>query len=711
VTPPPVDRSYLDAGKPLDDRVDCLVSQMTLGEKVSQMVHDAPAIERLGVPAYNWWNECLHGVARAGKATVFPQAIGMAATFNEPLLHQVATAIADEARAKHHQAVRLGNRGEYLGLTYWTPNINIFRDPRWGRGQETYGEDPHLTARLGVAFCKGLQGDHPTYLKLVATPKHFAVHSGPELLRHEFDARVSQRDLHETYLPAFQACVQEAGAYSVMAAYNRTNGEPCCASETLLLTTLRDQWGFQGYVVSDCWAIRDFHERHGMTRNAAESAALAVRGGCDLNCGCTYAALTAAVAEGLVSEEEIDICVRRLFTARFKLGMFDPEEDVPYSKVPLDVVGSRQHRALALRTARESIVLLKNNGLLPLARNLRRLVVVGPNAQNPAALLANYNGFSSNLVTPMEGILEKLSAAVRVDCHRGCDLWHDEPIAEEKLNWLLSEETDAIVAVLGYTAELEGEEGDTAVSDGGGDRLRIDLPGRQQELLQHLCSAGKPVVLVVFGGSPVDLSWAQQHVDAILFAWYPGEQGGHAIADVLFGDYNPAGRLPVTFVNSIDQLPPFEDYSMQGRTYRFLQQAPLYRFGYGLSYTEFAYSELALSAEGIDPEGSVEVSVTVANVGPHTGDEVVQLYVSDVDATVPVPRHHLEGFQRVHLEAGESRRMTFSLDSRNLACYGDDGRPFVEPGEFVISIGGGQPDDPAGTTVKTTLTVTDARPV
>jgi len=705
------DKRYLDTALGTADRVDILVSQMTLREKIAQTQHAAPPIPRLDVPAYNWWNECLHGVARAGLATVFPQAIGLAATFNDDLMFRVATAISDEGRAKYHQAVRQENRGIYFGLTFWTPNINIFRDPRWGRGQETYGEDPHLTGRLGVAFCRGLQGDDPKYLKCVATPKHYAVHSGPESLRHEFDAVVSQRDLRETYLAAFKACVEEAGAWSVMGAYNRVYGEPCCGSVTLLQRILREEWGFEGFVVSDCGAISDFHKHHRITADEAESAAMAIVNGCDLNCGETYyGGLLDAVERGLLTEGQIDVAVKRLFTARFKLGMFDPDEQVPYASISVAKVHCQAHVDLALQAARESIVLLKNDGVLPLSKELNEVVVVGPNAQNDVALYANYNGFAPRMTTPFDGILAKLSVGSQLYYCKGCDLFRDEPIQEGELAWYVNDRTDVIVAVLGNTTELEGEEGAVALSDGGGDRTRIGLAGRQLELLKFLKSKGRPLVVVLLSGSAIDLSEVEPLADALLYAWYPGEEGGAAIADVLFGDCNPAGRLPVTLVKSMDQLPPFEDYDMAGRTYRFMEVEPLYRFGFGLSYTTFEYSGIRIEPTpcrlaDLERGESVRVSVDVTNSGTCDGDEVVQLYVTDVSASVPVPKLHLEGFRRESLAAGETRTVTFELTAANLVCYADDGTPFVEPGEFRISVAGGQPDDPAAGALQATLTV------
>jgi beta-glucosidase len=706
-TRPDVDLSYLDPALPAAERAARLVRQMTAVEKVSQLIHDAPAIPRLGVPAYNWWNECLHGVARAGKATVFPQAIGMAASFDAALLHRVAAAISDEARAKHHQAVRQGNRRQYFGLNFWSPNINLFRDPRWGRGQETYGEDPYLTARMGVAFVRGLQGDDPRRLKVIATPKHFAVHSGPERDKHHFNAIVSRRDLMESYLPAFRACVVEGKAASVMAAYNRLDGEPCCASPMLLQRLLRGTWGFDGCVVADCWAIRDFHEHHKVTADMAESVALAVRNGCDLNCGCGNEDLLAALKRGIVREEEIDAAVRRLFVARVRLGMFDPEEQVRYASMSPDVVRCEAHRGLALRMARESMVLLKNEaGLLPLPKTLRHVLVVGPNAQNIEALYANYNGLAPQMATAFDGILDRISVGTGIDFCKGCDLHRDEPIQQKEIAWYLQKkDPEAIIAVLGNTAQLEGEVEDLAQTDGAGDRGRLRLPGRQQELLELLVASGKPVVLVVLGGSPVDLRWAQRHVPAILFAWYPGESGGHAIADVLFGDENPAGRLPITFPQSLDQLPPFADYALRGRTYRFMESPPLYPFGFGLSYTRFEYANLRLSRETILAGEPVEMRVDVSNAGPRAGDEVVQLYVSDLSASVPVPRLHLEGFQRITLQPGERREIRFTLLPEQLAAYDEDGNPLIEPGEFRISVGGGQPGAATGGAIHARLIV------
>jgi len=692
---------YLDPNQPLEKRVDDLVSRLTLEEKVSQMINNSSAIPRLGIFEYNWWNECLHGVAAAGIATVFPQAIGMAASFNDKLLYKVACAISDEARAKHHEFVRQEDRGIFKGLTFWSPNINIFRDPRWGRGQETYGEDPYLTGRMGVAFVKGLQGDHPKYLKVVATPKHYAVHSGPEPMRHSFDARVSEKDLRETYLPAFKECIIEGKAESIMGAYNRTNGEPCCASPTLLQKILREEWGFDGYVVSDCGAINDIHANHKVTNTPEESAAMAVNAGCDLNCGRAFESLVNAVKQGLISEEAIDRAVKRLFKARFKLGMFDPPEMVPYAQIPYEVNDCEEHRKLALEMARESIVLLKNEGgLLPLRKDLKAIAVIGPNADSKKVLLGNYNGMPSKYVTALEGIRAKVSPNTRVYYAEGCHLinrkdsgWGPRATAGFAEALAAAQRADVVIMCLGLTAEIEGEEGNAPRSEANGDRVSLDLPGMQEELLKAVCAIGKPVVLVVFSGSPVSINYAQENVPAIVQAWYPGEEGGTAIADVLFGDYNPAGRLPVTFVKSVDQLPPFTDYSMKGRTYRYMKEEPLYPFGYGLSYTTFEYSNLTLSAEKIEAGQSITVSVDVKNTGKIAGDEVVQLYLKDLEASVDVPIHELKGFRRIKLQPGESTTVSFTLTPRQMALIDNDGRCILEPGRFRVTVGGRQPDE------------------
>jgi beta-glucosidase len=670
-----------------------LIEKMTLDEKISQMMYAAPAIEHLGIPAYNWWNECLHGVGRAGIATVFPQAIGLAATWNVPLIHQVAVVIADEARAKHHESLRNNIHDIYTGLTFWTPNINIFRDPRWGRGQETYGEDPFLTARMGVAFVKGLQGEDPTYLKLVATPKHYAVHSGPEHARHMFDVQPTPRDLWETYLPAFEVCIREGEAASIMGAYNRVNSEPACASPTLLQTILRDQWGFDGFVVSDCGAIGDIYLHHRTVASAAEAAALAVNAGCDLECGQTYGALKEAVEQGLLEVATLDESLVRLFTARFQLGMFDAPEQVPYAQIPLSVNDSPEHRALALTSARESLVLLKNEAqFLPLANTLQRIAVIGPNAHEPNNLLGNYNGTPSTSVTPLEGIQARVNAGTAVTYARGCGIFEQDTsgIAEAVA---LAQQAEVVIFVGGLSQALEGEEGQQEGLPAGlvtqGDRLRIDLPDIQATLLQALYETGTPIVLVLLNGSAVAIKWAHDHVPAILEAWYPGEEGGTALAEALFGDYNPGGRLPVTFYKSVDDLPAFEDYRMTERTYRYFTGEPLYPFGYGLSYTRFEYSNLALSGTQLTEDGTLTVAVDVTNVGELGGDEVVQVYVS---ANRPgYPLRQLAAFQRIHIAAKASQKLTFTLSAAQFTRVLDDGTRVLESGEFTIFVGGGQP--------------------
>ncbi|MCX7847739.1 MAG: glycoside hydrolase family 3 C-terminal domain-containing protein [bacterium] len=681
---------YRDPDAPRQARVEDLLSRMTLDEKLSQLLHEAAAVPRLGIPAYDWWSEALHGVARNGVATVFPEPIGLAASFDPALLQRIGSAVGDEARAKHHAAAQAGRRGRYQGLTVWCPNINIFRDPRWGRGQETYGEDPVLTGTLGAAYVRGLQGDHPHYLKVAACAKHYAVHSGPEKLRHCFDARVSAQDLWETYLPAFRMLVA-AGVEAVMGAYNRVNGEPCCGSKTLLQDILRTQWGFQGHVVSDCWAIRDFHEHHKVTQRAPESAALAINNGCDLNCGCTFERLADAIAEGLVTEATIDRALRRLLMTRFKLGMFDPPERVPYTHITLDVVNCPAHRALARQAAANSVVLLKNhNALLPLPKNIRSLALVGPHAANVDVLLGNYYGLSTRMVTLLEGILAKVDKACNVQYRPGC-LSHAPNL--NPLDWAVGEAAlaDVIIAVLGLSPLMEGEEGDAIASASMGDRERIELPPHQTEFLRKLKATGKPVVLILTGGAPLAIPEEHELADAIVMAWYPGEEGGNGVADVLFGDVNPSGRLPVTFPRATTQLPPFEDYAMNNRTYRFMREEPLYPFGFGLSYTTFSYVDPQLTPPRIARNGSTTATVWVKNTGPRAGEEIVQLYLSDCEATVRVPQYALKAFQRVALAPGETRPVQFEITPEMLALIDLDGTARVEPGLFRVIIGGACP--------------------
>jgi beta-glucosidase len=828
---------YLNPLLPIERRVDDLVGRLTLEEKVSQMLNKSPAIERLRIPAYDWWNEALHGVAYAGTATVFPQSIGLGATWNQYLIYNVATAISDEARAKYNDAIKHDIRKRFYGLTFWSPNINIFRDPRWGRGQETYGEDPYLTSRLGVAFVKGMQGNDPRYLKTISTPKHYAVHSGPESQRHTFDAQVSEREMKETYLAAFRATVVEAKAGSIMCAYNSVNGEPVCANPKMLQEILRSEWGFNGYVVSDCDAVADIYKNHKFTRTEEEGVAVAVKAGTDLTCGNEYKALIPAVKQGLISEAEIDKAVKRLFEARFRLGMFDPPEMVPYSRIPFAVNDSPANRALALKAAQESIVLLKNeNNILPLRKDIKSIAVIGPNADYLEALVGNYNGVPSKWTTPLEGIRNKVSANTKVLYALGTTLtgealvsvpssalftpdgtgthglkgeyfnnkdlqgdavatrideqinfnwftnapvpqlptdnfsvrwtgmfvppasgtyqlgaraddgvriylddkilvedWRDRGaktvikpveleggrkyklrieyydryhIGEAHLVWSppqlaqtlrdealqKAREADVVVMALGLSPSLEGEEMDVKTEGfSGGDRTALNLPKAQEELLKAVQATGKPLVLVLLSGSNLAVNWAKDNVPAIVQAWYPGEEGGEAVADVLFGDYNPAGRLPVTFYKSVDQLPPFTDYHMEGKTYRYFKGEPLYPFGYGLSYTKFKYSNLKLSSRRVKPDENVQISVDVQNTGERGGDEVVQLYLTDVAASVPVPIRSLRGIQRTYLKPGEKRRISFTLTPRDLSLIDNSGKRVLEPGEFNISIGGKQP--------------------
>jgi beta-glucosidase len=848
---------FMDPDLSVEQRVNDLVSRMTMEEKIGQMMNAAPAIPRLGIPEYNWWNECLHGVARAGLATVFPQAIGLGATWDEAMMYRASTAISDEARAKHHDFVRRGKRLIYEGLTFWSPNINIFRDPRWGRGQETYGEDPYLTGRMAVQFVKGLQGNDPKYFKTIATVKHFAVHSGPEPERHFFDAQADERDFRETYLPQFKMGVEEGKAYSVMCAYNRYHGEACCGSSRMLTDILRKEWKFDGYVVSDCGAIDDIYMRHKIVPTPEEAGALAVKAGCDLECATTYRHLKEAVEKNIISEKDIDVAVKRLFTARFRLGMFDPPEKVKYAQIPYSVVDSKEHRELALEVARKSMVLLKNeNNLLPLKKNIGKLAVIGPNADEPSMLLGNYNGLPSKAYTPLEGIREKLGAAhvlyakgselaeglpsfekvpasalfhgdekgLKADYYTDRDFksavlfsasepdlddnWHEGAPRQDmndddfgvkytgeivpaysgayqlgiittcKVNVYLNDsliintpyhfhdeyndprlrksrslnleagkkyrlrveagesygdarvqlvwsvpkanntedlkqqalqvakQADAVVLCMGLSARLEGEEMDVNI-DGfkGGDRTSLELPTVQEDLVRSIVALGKPTVLVLLNGSALAVNWENEHIPAILEAWYPGQAGGQAVADILFGDYNPAGRLPVTFYKSLHDLPDFGDYAMAGRTYRYFKGQVLYPFGYGLSYTRFQYSDPKVGAPGKGAPGkgapgkgapgkndSVQVDVKVKNTGSVEGDEVAQLYVSARDAKVPVPIRTLRGFHRVHLKPGEEKTLHFTLAPETFTVINDKMVEAKMPGSYDITIGGGQPD-------------------
>lgn len=833
---------------PTDERVNDLISRMTLKEKADQLLYTAPAISRLGIPSYNWWNEALHGVARAGYATVFPQSITIANSWDETLMLSVANAISDEARAKYHEFQRRGKTGIYQGLTFWSPNINIFRDPRWGRGHETYGEDPFLTGRMGLEFVRGMQGDDPKYLKTVATAKHFAVHSGPEPLRHSFNAKVSEVDLRETYLPAFRTLVVDAGVYSVMGAYNMFRDYPCCANP-ILYGILRNEWGFKGYIVSDCWAISDFYKFTKFAKDPAEAAAQAVKAGTDLECGSDYKNLTEAVSRGLLSEADINLAVKRVFTARFRLGMFDPDIMVPYAQTPFFVNCSDYNNTLSREAAQKSIVLLKNDrNILPLKKDIKTIAVIGPNADNFEALIGNYNGIPKNPVTVLKGIKSKVLPYTKILYAEGSDLaagihnlnpipsryfvtddgrqgvvgeyynnremkgapvftriddninfywehlsprydmpddnfgvkwtgWLVPPVtgtyalgswgssgydvyldgkkvissmnehsafhievpaefvagkkykievlyknfagdADMKLLWTpprpdlmgqavnAAKEADAVILVLGLSQRLEGEEMPIKI-DGfsGGDRTNLNLPAVQEQLLEAVAATGKPVIVVLNSGGALSINKAQEKAAAIILAGYGGQQGGNAVADVLFGDYNPGGRLPVTYYKSIDQIPAFENYDMAGKTYRFFTQEPLYPFGYGLSYTSFTYSNLTIpqSAKGGE---DVKVKVTVTNSGKLSGEEVVELYITDEKASTQRPIRELEGFKRISLKPGESREVEFTLVPRQFSIINNKEKRVIEPGYFTISVGGKQPGfkgyiDPQSTQVLT----------
>lgn len=690
---------YLNKDLSFEARAKDLVSRMTLEEKVTQMLHSAPAIPRLGVRAYNWWNEALHGVARAGTATMFPQAIGMAATFDEELLYKAADIISTEGRAKYHEALKHDDTDIYKGLTFWAPNVNIFRDPRWGRGHETYGEDPYLAGKLGVAFVKGLQGNDDKYLKTAACAKHFAVHSGPEGERHSFNAVVSRKDMYETYLPAFKECVKKAGVEAVMGAYNRTNGEPCCGSKTLLKDILRDQWGFKGHVTSDCWAIKDFHENHMVTKTAPESAALAVNNGCDLNCGNMYINLLIAHKEGLVTEAQIDQSVVRLMTARMKLGMFDDDKDVPYASIPFELNDCDRHREFSLELAKKSLVLLKNaSNTLPMDRErVKTIAVIGPNADSRNALAGNYSGTASRYTTVLEGIQNAVKPGTRVYYSAGCHLFKEKPGLAAPKNFFgeavaMAQRSDVVVLCLGLDATLEGEQGDVSNEYAGGDKSDLNLPGHQQELLETICKTGKPVILVLLSGSALAVNWAHEHVQAIVQAWYPGAEGGKAVASLLFGEFSPSGRLPVTFYRTSEELPDFCDYSMRNRTYRYMENEALYPFGYGLSYSNFEYGELQIDRSKLNTGEEFSCRVTLKNTGKYEADEIVQLYLEDVEASVEVPRWQLSGIKRVHLLPGETTEVSFTVAPRQMALIDNDGRCILEPGRFNVYVSGCQPD-------------------
>ena len=669
----------------IDDRVNALVKEMTLEEKCSQMLDVCAPIARLGIPEYNWWNEALHGVARNGRATVFPQAIALGATFDEDLILRVGNAISDEARAKYNEAIKIGNRSRYAGLTFWSPNVNIFRDPRWGRGQETYGEDPFLTSRIGVNFVNGLQGDNPDYIKAAACAKHYAVHSGPEELRHEFDAVVNKKDLFETYLPAFKALVQEANVEGVMGAYNRTLGEPCCGSPYLLQDILRTKWGFKGYIVSDCWALNDFHNFHKVTQTPEESAALALHSGTNINCGNVFEVLNNALNQGLITEELLNIRLKENLKTRFKLGLFDPIGLNPYDAIKADVVDSDAHRKIAREAAQKSIVLLKNeNNLLPLNKETRNMYVVGPNAANEEVLLGNYFGLSSYTQTILDGIVSKVSPGTTINYKSGILPFRENV---NPMDWSTGEasQADVCIAVMGISALLEGEEGEAIASSEKGDRSDIKLPQNQIDYIKKIKSlSDKPLVLVLTGGSPIALPELHDLVEAILFVWYPGEEGGNAVADVLFGDVPPSGKLPITFPKSIDQLPPYEDYNMKGRTYKYMTEEPQYPFGFGLTYTTFEYTNLSI-------DENYKTTVSVTNSGNIDSEEVVQLYISSPLAGKEDPIYDLKAFKRVFIKAGETKTITFNLTKDTFNQFNNEGKEVIRNGEYTVYVNGTLP--------------------
>lgn len=688
-----------------------LVSRMTIEERASQLRYDAPAIERLGIPAYNWWNEALHGVARAGVATSFPQAIGMAATFDTELVEAAGDVSAIEGRAKYNALSKENDRDIYKGLTFWSPNVNIFRDPRWGRGHETFGEDPYLTSRMGVAYVEGLQGAEAE-LKVAACAKHFAVHSGPEAVRHEFNAKATKKDMAETYLPAFKACVQEADVEAVMGAYNRTNGEPCCGSKTLIQDTLRKEWGFQGHFVSDCWAIKDFHEHHMVTHTPEESAAMALQAGCDINCGVTYLHLLKALQEGIVTEEEITEAAVRAFTTRYLLGLFDGS---PYDEISYEKVECEEHLAIAEQMTRESVVLLKNNGVLPLnAKEGKTIGVIGPNANSRAALVGNYHGTASRYITILEGIQDKVGHDGRVLFSEGSHLfkdrveplaWKNDRIAEAVT---VAKHSDVVVLCVGLDETLEGEEGDTGNSYASGDKTDLLLPESQRDLMDAVLAVGKPTVVCLMAGSAIDLSIADEKADGVLQLWYPGARGGKAVADILFGDCSPSGKLPVTFYRNLEGLPDFEDYSMKGRTYRYMTGEALYPFGYGLTYSDVEIQSAQVISKGDKADDgnaglqdaavketsfrNIVLQAEVINRGTVDTDEVVQVYVKDMESVYAVPNYSLCAFNRISLKAGEVRQIVLKVDGSAFYSVNDNGEHVFDSRKYELYVGLGQPD-------------------
>ncbi len=691
---------FRDSSLPTQERIEDLISRLDVEEKVSQLCNASPAIPALGIPEYNWWNEALHGVARAGTATVFPQAIAMAAAFNENLVYDIAAAIAQEARAKYNVAQKKSEYEIYQGLTFWSPNVNIFRDPRWGRGHETYGEDPYLTGTLGVAFIKGLQQSDGKHMKAAACAKHFAVHSGPEGCRHSFDSKVSKKDLYETYLPAFEMCVKEGKVEAVMGAYNALNGSPCCANWELLTGILRERWGFEGHVVSDCGAIRDISVGHEFTQSFEESSALALKAGCDLCCGNEYLALMDAYESDLITQDDLDTALRRLFNTRFKLGMFDKSEDVSYSTIPAKQIASAEHKALSLEAARQSIVLLKNDGLLPMdAQKLGKIAVIGPNADSVDVLLGNYNGTPTDTYTILGGMTSYLGNE-RVAYAKGCELFvaQDTPASESTAQTLLKEalavakDCDIIIACVGLDPSLEGEEGDAYNAFASGDKPDLALPVVQQKLLEELKKTEKPLIVAINCGSALTVNWAHENANAALDAWYPGEMGGLAFAQLVFGDCSPSGRLPITFYQTSEELPDFSDYSMDGRTYRYMTTEPLYPFGYGLSYTRFEYSGIKANITDFSKTNSLQLRFVLKNTGRFDGFEKIQVYIQPLNPSVKTPRWQLKAFKAAHLKKSEHTEVTIDLPASTFSIVDNDGERIVEQGGYRIYVGGSQPD-------------------
>ncbi len=683
---------YLNPALPREARVKDLISRLTLEEKVGLMSHPAKAVPRLNIPAYNYWSEALHGVARNGRATVFPQAIGMAATWDRDLIRRVGDAIGDEARAKYHAALkRNGYTQIYQGLTFWSPNVNLFRDPRWGRGQETWGEDPYFAGEMAAAFVTGLQGDHPQYMKAAACAKHYAVHSGPESARHHFNAICTPRELYDSYLPAFKKLVVDAKVEAVMGAYNRTLDEPCCASELLLVKILRGEWGFEGHVVSDCGALSDFHRNHKITADAAESSALALQKGCDLGCDEVFDAIPAAIERGLIREADVDRALARTLGTRFKLGMFDPDDQVPFAAISTEVVACPEHRQLSYQTATESIVLLKNkNNILPIAPDTQKIFLTGPSATSLEVLLGNYYGFNNEMSTILEGLTGRVPEGMGLEYHPGALFKHPNEIGQ---TWApgMAQMADITICCVGNSPMLEGEEGESLLTPLNGDRQEITLPQSQVEYIRALAIHGARIVLVVTGGSPIALGEIEELVEAIIFVWYPGMEGGKAVADVLFGDISPAGKLPITFPKSLAQLPPFEDYSMDGRTYRYMTAEPLYPFGFGLSYSRFEYADLKLDTAEIAAGQPLQFGFTVKNVGDRDAAEVAQFYLSDLAASTSVPLQKLIGFERVALKAGDSQPVVFTITPEMMSFFDDNGQLTIEPGAFRLEVGGCSP--------------------